>query len=79
MLGKLLFVAPTLILGAPAGTTSLHGQEPNTGAAPGERHGIMRVQSPGPEETLTLTVRHSDALRVGGPGIMAARGCFALG
>ena len=39
----------------------------------------MRVQSPGPSLTFTLTVRHLDALTVGGPGMIDAVGCLTLG
>ena len=55
--------------------------EPRTGAAPGERHGMMRVQSPGPVETSTLTVRYMGSLSVGGPGIIpiVGFGCVKFG
>ena len=40
---------------------------------------MMRVQSPGPLETFTLTVRNLESLSVGATGMIAAVGCFTLG
>ena len=53
--------------------------EPRTGAAPGDRHGFVRVQSFGPEETFTLFVRYCGAFSVGSPGMMEILGCLTLG
>ena len=38
------------------------------------RHGILRVQSFGPEETLTLFVRYLASLSVGSPGSVEIKG-----
>ena len=42
---------------------------------------MMRVQSPGPVETSTLTVRYMGSLSVGGPGIIpiVGFGCVKFG
>ena len=47
--------------------------------APGDRHGFVRVQSLGPEDTFTLFVRYCGAFSVGSPGMMEILGCLTLG
>ena len=48
-------------------------------AIPGSRHGILRDQSAGPLDTLTLLVRYLAWLSVGSPGMIEILGCFTLG
>ena len=43
---------------------------PSTGAAPGERQGIERDQSLGPEDMWILKVRAEVSFSVGAPGIL---------